>query len=125
MNENDLATTVVNLCFKIHRAIGPGLLESVYEEVLCYELRKLGLKYTRQKDMKVVYEDVQMELGFRSDIIVDDRVLLELKSVEAITPTHMKILLTYLRLADLKLGLLINFNEALIKDGIRRMVNNL
>lgn len=120
-----MAKFVVDLCLKIHKALGPGLLESVYEEVLCYELQKARLNYTRQQKIKVTYEDVQMNLGFRADIIVEGKLILELKSIETIMPVHPKILLTYLKLTNIKLGLLINFNEELIKDGIKRVVNNL
>jgi GxxExxY protein len=123
MTENECAKIVVGLCLKIHKKLGPGLLESVYEEVLCFELAKLGLKFNRQQGIVVMYED--MDLGFRADIIVEDKLIIELKSVESIAPVHPKILLTYLRLTDMKLGLLINFNVELIKDGIKRIVNNL
>jgi GxxExxY protein len=125
MTENELAKIVIGLCLKIHKILGPGLLESVYEEVLCFELGKLGLKFSRQQGIIVMYEDIRMDLGFRADIIVEDKLILELKSVESIAPVHPKILLTYLRLTDKKLGLLINFNVELIKDGIKRIVNNL
>lgn len=125
MTENELSKIVVDLCLKIHRILGPGLLESVYEEALCYELAKLGLKFTRQQAIGVVYEDVELDLGFRSDIIIEDKLIVELKSVESIAPVHHKILLTYLRLANKKLGLLVNFNVELIKDGIKRIANNL
>lgn len=125
MSENELAKIVVDLCLKIHRTLGPGLLESVYEEVLCYELAKSGLKFKRQQGIAVVYEGITMDLGFRADIIVEDKLIVELKSVELIAPVHPKVLLTYLRLTDKKLGLLINFNVELIKDGIKRVANNL
>jgi GxxExxY protein len=125
MTENDLAKIVVDLCLKIHRTLGPGLLESVYEEVLCYELAKAGLKYDRQPAIMVKYEEVTLKVGFRADVIVEDKLILELKSVEGMNPVFAKVLLTYLRLTKLKLGLLINFHEPLIKDGIKRMVNNL
>ena len=125
MKENELATIVVDLCIKIHRSLGPGLLESVYEDALCYELKNLGMSYTRQKEIDVIYEGIKMQGGFRADVIVEDELLIELKSIEYILPVHMKILLTYLKLSDIKLGLLINFNEALLKNGIKRMVNNL
>jgi GxxExxY protein len=125
MTENELAKIVVDLCVKIHRRLGPGLLESVYEEVLCYELTKLGLKFTRQQVIAVMYEDVKMDLGFRSDIIVEDKLIVELKSVETVSPVHYKILLTYLRLTDKKVGLMVNFNVELMRDGIKRVVNNL
>jgi GxxExxY protein len=123
--ENELAKIVVDLCLKIHRTLGPGLLESVYEEVLCYELKKLGLRFTRQQVIAVVYEGITMDLGFRTDVIVEDKLIVELKSVETVAPVHYKILLTYLRLTDKRLGLMVNFNEVLIRDGIRRVVNDL
>jgi len=125
MNENELSKIIVDICLKIHRTLGPGLLESVYEELLAYELSKSNIKYARQIGVPVVYDDIKMELGFRADLIVGDKVILELKSVESILPVHKKQLLTYLKLSDLKLGLLINFNVTLIKDGITRIVNNL
>ena len=125
MNENEISKILVDCCFKVHNELGPGLLESVYEEVLSYEIIKRGLNLERQKGIPVVYDNLRMELGFRADIIVENRVIIELKSIEAIAPVHSKQLLTYLRLTGFKLGLLVNFNEALIKDGIKRIVNNL
>lgn len=125
MHENTIAATIVNSSFKIHKTLGPGLFESVYEEVLAYELRKEGLDIKRQQTIPVIYEGIKLELGFKADIIVNDKVIIELKSVEKIQPVHPKQLLTYLRLTNMKLGLLINFNEALIRDGIQRVVNNL
>jgi GxxExxY protein len=105
--------------------LGPGLLESVYEEVLYYELINQGLQVERQKPIPLVWKDIKMSIGFRADLIVENKVIIELKSVEAIAPVHPKQLLTYLKITDMKLGLLINFNEKLIKDGITRIVNNL
>jgi len=125
MTENELAKIVVGLCLKIHKVLGPGLLESVYEEVLCFELSKLGLKLNRQQGIVVMYEGIKMDLGFRADMIIEDKLIVELKSIETIAPVHSKIVLTYLRLTNKKLGLLINFNVELIKDGIKRIVNNL
>lgn len=125
MNENELSSILVNCCYNIHTKLGPGLLESVYEEVLCYELREGGLSYSRQLNIPVYYNELILELGFRADIIVENKVIIEIKSIESIAPVHKKQLLTYLRLTGMKLGLLINFNEALIKKGITRIVNNL
>ncbi len=125
MNENEISKIIVDCCFKVHTELGPGLLESVYEEVLSYEIIKRGLNLERQKGVPVVYDQIKMELGFRADIIVENKVIIELKSIEAVAPVHSKQLLTYLKLTGLKLGLLVNFNEALIKDGIKRIVNNL
>ena len=125
MNENDLSRVIVDSAYKIHTTLGPGQLESVYESVLAYELEKRGLAVTRQQAIPVVYDEVKLDLGFRADIIVNRKVVLEVKSTEAIAPVHAKQLRTYLRLTNLKLGLLINFNVNLIKEGITRVVNNL
>jgi GxxExxY protein len=125
MTENELSKIVVDLCIKIHRILGPGLLESVYEKVLCFELKKAGIRYDRQQKVSVVYEDIKLDLGFRADIIVEGKLILELKSTETVTPVHQKILLTYLRLTNIKLGMLINFREELVKNGIQRIVNKL
>lgn len=125
MTENEISKILIDLFLKIHRSLGPGLLETVYEEVLCYELSLLGLHYTRQQGIPVIYEGVKMDLGFRTDVIVENKVIVEIKSIETIAPVHSKILLTYLRMTNIKLGLLVNFNEELIKDGITRIVNGL
>jgi len=125
MTENELSKIIVNACYNIHVELGPGLLESVYEEILYYELIKLGLNIERQKAIPLVWKNIKMKAGFRADLIVENKVIIELKSVETIAPVHPKQLLTYLKITNLKLGLLINFNEKLIKDGITRIVNNL
>ena len=125
MTENELAKVIVNTCYDIHVELGPGLLESVYEEILYFELTSQGYKVERQKPIPVFWKEIKMDIGFRADLIVEDKVVVELKSVELIAPVHPKKLLTYLRITNLKLGLLINFNEALIKDGITRVVNGL
>jgi len=125
MTENEVAKQLVDVAYKIHTGFGPGLLESVYETIMAYELQKRGLQVIRQQPIPVVYEDIRMELGFRADLIIENRVVVEIKSVEAIAPVHKKQLLTYLRLTDKSLGLLINFNVDLIKDGITRVVNGL
>ncbi len=125
MNQNEIARIVVDAAFRVHSALGPGLLESVYEVVLARELEKRGLKAERQKAVPIFYDNLRFDEGFRADLIVEDVVILELKSVETIAPVHKKQLLTYLRLADKRLGLLINFGTALIKDGITRVVNGL
>ena len=125
MTENDAAREIVDAAFKVHTRLGPGLLESVYREVLKYELEKRGLRVEREVPIPVVYEDVHLDIGFQADLIVEGLVIIELKSVEQIHPVHKKQLLTYLRLADTRLGLLINFNVPLIKDGISRVVNRL
>lgn len=115
----------MDVAFKIHTTFGPGLLESVYETIMAYELQKRRLQVRRQKPIPVFYENIKMNLGFRADLIVANKVLVEVKSVEAIAPVHKKQLLTYLRLTDKRLGLLINFNVELIKTGITRVVNGL
>ena len=125
MTENEIAKIIVNTAYKIHLELGPGLLESVYEELMYYELHKQNLKVEKQKAIPVIWDDIKMPLGFRADLIVEDKVIIELKSVEQIAPVHPKQLLTYLKITGLKLGLLINFNEKLIKTGITRIVNNL
>jgi len=125
MTENELSKVIVNSAYQIHTRLGPGLLESVYEEIMFFELTKLGFSVERQKGIPVIWAGQKMEIGFRADLIVENKVIIELKSVESIAPVHLKQLLTYLKLTGLKLGLLINFNENLIKDGITRVVNNL
>jgi GxxExxY protein len=125
VHENDIARVVVDAAFKIHTTLGPGLLESVYLAVMKHELEKRGLNVEKEVAVPVIYEDVHLDVGYRADLLVEGLVIVELKSVEEIHPVHKKQLLTYLRLADKRLGLLINFNVALIKDGITRVVNRL
>ncbi|WP_166387627.1 GxxExxY protein [Polaribacter sp. 11A2H] len=124
MTENEISKIVVDKCYQIHVALGPGLLESVYEEILYHELKKEKLKVERQKVLPVFWDQIKLELGFRADLIIENKVILELKSVAKIAPVHPKQLLTYLKITNLKLGLLINFNEVLIKNGITRIVNS-
>lgn len=125
MTENELSAIIVDTAFKVHTKLGPGLLESVYEEILDHELQKRGLKVERQKAIPVVWDDIKMDLGFRADLIIENKVIVEIKSVEKIALVHPKQLLTYLKITNIKLGLLINFNESYIKSGIKRVVNNL
>ena len=125
MTENEISGIIVDSSIKIHKQLGPGLLESVYEEILSYELTREGLSCKRQVGIPVVYDNMKMELGFRADIIVNNKVIIELKSVETVLDVHKKQLLTYLKVSGLKLGLLINFNVNLLKNGITRIVNNL
>jgi GxxExxY protein len=125
MTENEIARIIVDAAYKIHTTLGPGLLESVYEAILAYELEKRKLRVTRQQPVPVAYEAVKLDLGFRADLIVEDKVIVELKSVERTAPVHKKQLLTYLKVADKRLGLLINFGAPLIKQGITRIVNRL
>jgi GxxExxY protein len=125
VTENEIATAVVDAAFKIHTTLGPGLFESVYEATLEYELQKRGLRVEHQIRLPVHYEEVRLALGFRVDLIIDEKVIVEVKSIEVLAPVHKKQLLTYLRLTDMRLGLLINFNVELIKYGIHRVVNKL
>jgi len=125
MIENQIAAAVVDAAFKIHTTLGPGLLESVYQATLSYELEKRGLSVRQQVGLPVYYEALKLEIGYRVDLIVGDKVIIEIKSVEALALVHRMQLLTYLRLANFRLGLLINFNEERIRDGIHRVVNGL
>ena len=125
MTENQIATIVVDSALKIHRALGPGLLESVYEITLAYELNQRGLQALRQQGVPLIYEEIKFKVGFRPDIIIDSKFIVEVKSIEALAPIHRKQLETYLRLTGMHLGLLINFNVELIKHGIQRVVNRL
>ena len=125
MNENELSKIIVDICYKIHTKLGPGLLESVYEAVLFYELNELELTVERQKPIPVIWKELKLDIGFRSDLIVENKVIIEIKSVEKINPVHPKQVASYLKITKLKLGLLVNFNESLIKNGITRIVNNL
>ena len=125
MTENEIAKIVVDAAYHIHRRLGPGMLESVYEVILAYALSSRGLNAERQVPVPIVFDGMKFDEGFRADLIVEDKVIVELKSVEKIAPVHKKQLLTYLRLADKRLGLLINFGASLIKDGIFRVANRL
>ena len=125
MHENPISKEIVDAAYKIHTSLGPGLLESVYEVVLAHELKKRGLPIERQVAVPVVYDGIRFEEGYRLDLLVAHKVIVEIKSVERLTNVHKKQLLTYLRLMDKKLGLLINFNEELIKDGMTRIANGL
>ncbi len=125
MTHNEIAKIIVDTAFHIHKTIGPGLLESVYHEILMYELEKKGLTVQKEVPIPVIWNDKTLELGYRADLIVEDKIIVEIKSVEKTNPVHQKQLLTYLKIADKRLGLLINFGESLIKDGICRVVNQL
>jgi GxxExxY protein len=121
---NELTERVIGACIEIHRALGPGLLESAYEECLCYELSQAGIKFERQKPLPVHYKDVKLDCGYRLDLVVEGKIIIELKAVESLLPIHEAQLLTYLKLSGLTLGLLINFNVVMLKQGIKRIVNN-
>jgi GxxExxY protein len=122
VTENQNAHVIVDCAFRIHKVLGPGLLESAYEECLLYELTREGLLVEKQKPLPLIYQDVRLEIGYRVDLVVEQSVVVEVKSVESLTDVHLAQILTYLKLSSCKLGLLINFNVALIKDGIRRVV---
>jgi len=125
MDENELSNRIIGAAIEVHRSLGPGLLESTYEGCLCHELSLNGIPFQRQAPMAVTYKGVQLDCGYRTDIIVDEKVILELKSVADIQPIHKAQLLTYLKLSGLKLGMLLNFNVQLMKDGIFRFANDL
>jgi GxxExxY protein len=125
MIENDISQIIIGCAIKVHTALGPGLLESAYEECLYYELVKEGLKVEKQKALPLIYEEIKLEVGYRLDPIVEDRVIVEIKACEGLNDIHLAQVLTYLKLSNVKLGLLINFNVTRVKDGIRRVVNNL
>jgi len=125
MTENEIAKIIVDTAFQIHKRLGPGLLESVYEVILSHALDGTGMQVDRQVPVPIVIDGIKFDEGFRADLIVENKVIVELKSVEKLIPVHKKQLLTYLRLTDKKLGLLINFGSELIRDGISRVVNNL
>ena len=123
MKENDLATKIIGAALEVHTKLGPGLLETTYRECLSYKLRKLELEVEKEKAMPLVFEEVKLECGYRIDLVVNKKVVIELKSVEALSEVHFAQTLTYLRLGEYKLGLLINFNVPRLKDGIRRVIN--
>lgn len=125
MKENEISKIIVDCVFRVHKSLGPGLLESSYEECLFYELKKSGLKVEKQKPLPLVYEEVKLEIGYRVDLIVENKVIIEVKSVDALNDVFLAQVLTYLKLSGCQLGLLINFNTNLIKNGIKRVVNNL
>lgn len=125
MNENEISNVILGVAIELHKSLGPGLLESAYENALVYDLMKKGLDVKQQVAMPFIYKEVKLDVGYRIDLIVENKVLIEVKSIEDLAPVHYSQVLTYLRLSKLKLGLLINFNTKLLKDGIHRIVNNL
>jgi GxxExxY protein len=120
---NRLTELIIGAAIEVHRNTGPGLMESVYEECLCYELSQLGLKFERQVELPVAYKQIKLKCGFRMDLVVEDAVVLELKTVDELLPIHSAQLLTYLKLSGKKLGLLINFNEPMLKNGLKRLAS--
>ena len=125
MTENELSKIIFEAGLKVHKALGAGLLESAYEECLYYELKKFGLSVEKQKALPLIYEEVKLDAGYRIDLLVEKKLVIEIKSVEALNDLHLAQILTYLKLSGCKLGLLINFNVVLFKDGVKRIVNNL
>ena len=123
--ENEISQIIIGCAIKVHTALGPGLLESAYEECLFYELVKEGLNVEKQKALPLIYEEIKLEVGYRLDLIVEDKVIVEIKACEGLNDVHLAQVLTYLKLSNVKLGLLINFNVTRVKDGIKRVVNNL
>src|SRR5262245_14915124 len=125
MHENQVATSVLDSAFKIHRHLGPGLLESVYKECMFYDLNKKGVMTVKERPFPLIYSNVKLDIVFRVDLFVENKVIIEIKSVDEICDIHFRQIQTYLQLSNCKLGILINFNVILLKDGIRRVVNNL
>ncbi|MCD4731759.1 MAG: GxxExxY protein [Bacteroidales bacterium] len=125
MTENEISYKILDAAFKVHSALGPGLLESSYQAVLVFELKKMGLYVEKEKHLPLIYEDVHLEIGYRIDILVENKVIVEIKSVDALNDIHLAQVLTYLKLSECKLGLLLNFNVKSMKQGIKRVVNNL
>jgi GxxExxY protein len=125
MTENQIGKIVVDCAFKVHQELGPGLLESTYEACLLFEINAAGLKAESQKTLPVIYKDVRLDVGYRIDILVENKIVIELKSVESLNDVHMAQIITYLKLSDCKLGFLINFNVKYFREGIKRVVNNL
>jgi GxxExxY protein len=123
ITEESISKIVFDCALKVHKTLGPGLLESAYEECLFYELKKTNLKVEKQKSLPLIYEEVKLEVGYRIDIIIEDKFIIEIKSVETLNDVHLAQLLTYLKLTDCKLGLLINFNVKFLKEGVRRVIN--
>lgn len=118
----DLTSRIIAICIKVHKILGPGLLESIYEKAICIELALAGFNFKRQEGIRAYYNGIDLDIGFRADIIVEDTVILELKSCSMVTPVHKKILLSYLRLTKIEVGLIVNFNVVLLTDGITRLV---
>lgn len=125
MTENELSKEVIGCAIAVHRALGPGLLENAYQQCLAYELKNQGLKVEVEKPMSLIYDEIEMDCGYRIDILVENKLILELKAVEALNDVHLAQTLTYLKLSGCKLGLLMNFNVSILKNGIKRVVNGL
>lgn len=124
MTENEISTIIIGLAIEVHRALGPGLLENAYQECLFYKITQRGLLVEKEKAMPLIFENVKLDCGYRVDLLVENKFIIEIKSVESLTVQHLAQTLTYLRLGNFKLGLLINFNEILLKNGVRRVIND-
>jgi len=125
MTENLLSNKIIGIAIELHKKLGPGLLESAYENALAHDLKEIGLDIKQQVSMPFIYKEIKLDIGYRLDLLIENKVIVEIKPVEVLAPVHYAQLLTYLKLSNLKLGLLINFNTKLLKDGIHRIVNNL
>ena len=123
MTENQIANKIIGIAIEVHKALGPGLLESAYKECLFYKIQHEGLKVEKEKPMPLIYEEVKLDCGYRIDLLVEEKLVIELKSVDALNDVHMAQTLTYMKLGDYKLGLLINFNVSLLKNGLKRIIN--
>jgi GxxExxY protein len=124
MTENEISTIIIGLAIQVHKALGPGLLENVYQECLYYKIKQKGLLVEKEKPMPIVFEEVKLDCGYRIDLLVENKFIVEIKSVESLTTIHLAQTLTYLKLGNYNLGLLINFNEILLKNGVRRVIND-
>lgn len=123
MSENEISSKIIGACIEVHKQLGPGLLESSYEHCLVYELRNMGLEVRQQVALPIIYKEIKLDAGYRIDLIVQNKVIVEIKSVEILAPIHTAQILTYLKLKDLNLGLLVNFNSVKVIDGIKRVIN--
>lgn len=125
MTENEISNIIIGLAIDVHKSLGPGLLESAYKECLFYKIKQAGFKVEKEKPMPLIFEEVNLDCGYRIDILVENKVVIEIKSVEALNDVHLAQTLTYMKLGNFKLGLLLNFNVLLLKDGIKRIVNKI
>lgn len=123
MNENELSKMIIGCAIEVHKQLGPGLLESAYQECMYYELRQIGLKVLKEKPMPIVYKEVKLDHGYRIDLLVEEKVVIEIKTVDAFIDVHTAQVLTYLKLGNYKLGLLLNFQTTMLKNGIKRIIN--
>ncbi len=122
LKHSELTSKIIGICISVHKTLGPGLLESIYESAICIELSLAGLTFKRQQGMPAIYNGINLELGFRADVVVENTILLEIKSIESVAPVHKKVILSYLRLSGIEIGLLINFNVMILTDGITRLI---